>query len=163
MKTCFSFKTLIALAVVTAAAVNCQMQADEASVSTSENSAALPAGIPLGSPVGQVFKLAQAGVDPGVIQTYISNSPSAFDLRADDIIALTDAGVTTAPTSAKYWHVAEAVEALGGATAAEASSWLQTHYPNEPIGDIRAVNPDLTDQAHGALTVGVRVDDPQCG
>ena len=88
MKTCFSFKTLIALAVATAAAVNCQMQADEASVSTSENSAALPAGIPLGSPVGQVFKLAQAGVDPSVIQTYISNSPSAFDLRADDIIAL---------------------------------------------------------------------------
>lgn len=61
-----------------------------------------------------------------------------------DRIGDADAGVTTAPTSAKYWHVAEAVEALGGATAAEAASWLQTHYPNEPIGDIRANLEHLT-------------------
>ena len=92
------------LAVAAVAVVSCQTRAAETTVSTSENSATLPDGVPLGSPVGQVFKLAQAGVDPGVIQTYISNCPSAFNLQADDIIALTDAGVTAEMLNAMYAH-----------------------------------------------------------
>jgi hypothetical protein len=104
MKTYFHCKTSIALAVAIAAAVSFQSRASEATVSSSENDAALPAGIPLGSPVGQVFKLAQAGVDASVIQTYITNCSSAFNLQADDIIALTDAGVTSEMLNAMYAH-----------------------------------------------------------
>jgi len=43
-----------------------------------------------------------------------------------------------APTSAKYWRVAEAVEALGSASLAEVAQWMEAHYPNDPIGDLRA-------------------------
>jgi len=104
MKTYFPCRTLIALAVAAVAAVNCQSQAGEPAVSTSAGDSALPAGVALGSPVGQVFKLAQAGVDPSVIQTYISNCPGAFNLQADEIIALTDAGVSSEMMSAMFAH-----------------------------------------------------------
>ena len=104
MKTCFPNRTLIALAVALAAAVNGQGQTVGTTVSTSAGDNALPAGIPLGSPAGQVFKLAQAGVDASVIQTYISNCPTAFNLQADEIIALTDAGVSSEMVSAMFAH-----------------------------------------------------------
>ena len=104
MKTSFSCRTLIALAVAAVAAVNCQSRAGETAVSTSAGSSALPAGVALGSPVGQVFKLAQAGVDPSMIQTYISNCPGPFNLQADEIIALTDAGVSSEMVSAMFAH-----------------------------------------------------------
>ena len=54
---------------------------------------ALPAGIQTGSPLAQVVKLAQAGVDEGIIQAYVTNSASTFNLDSDKIIYLKDAGV----------------------------------------------------------------------
>lgn len=47
-------------------------------------------------------------------------------------------------SSAKYWRVAEAVEALEGGTVAEVQAWLGTHYPSDPIGDLRANLEHLT-------------------
>lgn len=47
-------------------------------------------------------------------------------------------------SSAKYWRVAEAVDAMGGGTAAEISAWLGTHYPDDPIADLRANLEHLT-------------------
>ena len=41
-------------------------------------------------------------------------------------------------TSAKYWHIAEAVEALGTATTAEVTEWIQRHYPDESVVDVRS-------------------------
>jgi len=41
-------------------------------------------------------------------------------------------------TSAKYWHIAEAIQSLGKATAAEVSDWLQQHYPSESVVDVRS-------------------------
>jgi hypothetical protein len=95
MKTPFSSKTLIALAVAVAAAAGYKSLANEQPIPPPAiaSDSALPANVPLGSPVGQVFKLAQAGVDISVIQNYISNCPTAFNLDADKIIALTDAGL----------------------------------------------------------------------
>ncbi len=55
--------------------------------------AALPSDIPPSSPVAQVIKLTQAGVDEGIIQTFITNSTSTFNLNSDRIIFLKDAGV----------------------------------------------------------------------
>ena len=54
---------------------------------------ALPAGILPDSPLAQVVKLAQAGVDQGIIQAYITNSTSTFNLDPDKIIYLKDDGV----------------------------------------------------------------------
>lgn len=42
-----------------------------------------------------------------------------------------------APSSAKYWHVAEAVEALGGpSSTAQIKDWLDHHYPGENHSDL---------------------------
>lgn len=55
-----------------------------------------------------------------------------------------DADTPKAPTSAKYWRVAEAIEALGSATLAEVGEWMEVHHPNDPIGDLRANLEHLT-------------------
>lgn len=48
------------------------------------------------------------------------------------------------PSAAKYWHLAEAVEALGAATVDEAVAWVVKHYPDDNIGDARANLTHLT-------------------
>jgi len=45
------------------------------------------------SPLAQVIKLVQAGVDGSVIMSYVSNSTSTFNLDSDKIIYLSDLGV----------------------------------------------------------------------
>jgi hypothetical protein len=45
------------------------------------------------SPLAQVVRLTQAGVDPGVIMTYITNSGSTFNLDSEKIIYVSDVGV----------------------------------------------------------------------
>lgn len=40
-------------------------------------------------------------------------------------------------TSAKYWHVAEAVAALGNASVADTKEWLSNRYPDEDLADVR--------------------------
>ncbi|HUB86457.1 MAG TPA: DUF6600 domain-containing protein [Verrucomicrobiae bacterium] len=55
--------------------------------------ATLPANISPDSPLAQVIRLAQAGVDESVILTYITNSTSPFNLTSDDIIYLKDLGL----------------------------------------------------------------------
>ncbi len=104
MKHYFASKTLIALAVAIAAAAGYESLANEQPIPPPANGSALPDNIQSGSPVAQVVKLAQAGVDVTVIQTYISNCPSAFNLDADKIISLTDAGVPSDMVSAMIAH-----------------------------------------------------------
>jgi hypothetical protein len=56
-------------------------------------SSALPADILPTSPLAQVIRLAQAGVDENVIMAYITNSSSTFNLNPDKIIYLKDIGL----------------------------------------------------------------------
>jgi hypothetical protein len=60
--------------------------------STTE-SAALPPNIFPTSPLAQVIRLTQAGVDESVIMTYVTNSGSTFNLNSDKIIYLKDIGL----------------------------------------------------------------------
>ncbi len=53
----------------------------------------LPPSIPSTSPLAQVIRLAQAGVEQSVILAYISNSSSMFNLDPDKIIYLKDIGL----------------------------------------------------------------------
>ncbi len=64
----------------------------------------LPGGILPESPLAQVIKLAQAGVDEGIIQAYITNSTSTFNLNSDKLIYLKDAGVPNSLASAMMQH-----------------------------------------------------------
>lgn len=51
---------------------------------------------------------------------------------------------TTTPSPAKYWRVAEAVEALGSGTLSEVEAWVNAHYRDDPLGNARADLEHLT-------------------
>jgi hypothetical protein len=53
----------------------------------------LPPNIYPNSPLAQVIRLIQAGVDTSVIMTYVTNSASTFNLDSDKIIYLRDLGL----------------------------------------------------------------------
>ena len=115
MKTRFASKTKIALAVAIAAAAAYESLANEQPIPPPTTASALPESISPNSPVAQVVKLAQAGVDAGVIQNYITNCPNAFNLDADKIIALTDAGVSAEMVNAMLAHDKNYLAALAAA------------------------------------------------
>lgn len=43
--------------------------------------------------IGEVVKLAQAGVGDSILMAYVTNSPTAFQLSSDDVVYLNDLGV----------------------------------------------------------------------
>ena len=90
MKVFFSTKTVIAVAVAIPVMVSAVSHAQSPAAQTG---IALPANIVPGSPLAEVVKLVQAGVDVATIQIYIVNSQNAFNLDADKIIFLRDEGV----------------------------------------------------------------------
>ena len=47
-------------------------------------------------------------------------------------------------SSAKYWRVADAIEALGSSTLAEVEAWDTARYPHDPLGNARADLEHLT-------------------
>ena len=63
-------------------------------------SVAPPPSILPTSPLAQVIKLVQAGVDESVIFSYVTNSTSTFNLDSDTIIYLSDLGVPNEVVSA---------------------------------------------------------------
>lgn len=93
MKTFPSSRVLVTVAIAVASVLCFQSQAGETSVSASVSDNTLPDNIQAGTPAAQVVKLVRAGVNASVIQTYITDCSSAFNLNADKIISLSDAGV----------------------------------------------------------------------
>jgi len=61
--------------------------------SSSVESDALPPYILPASPLAQVVRLAQAGVDENIIMTFVTNSSGTFNLDSDKIIYLKDVGL----------------------------------------------------------------------
>jgi hypothetical protein len=66
--------------------------------------AVLPSNISPTSPLAQVIRLAQAGVDQSVIMTYVTNSGGTFNLDSDTIIYLSDLGVPNELVTAMMQH-----------------------------------------------------------
>ncbi len=93
MKPFLTSKTIVALAVAIAAYASNVVNAYEQPIPPPAAENALPANIPPGSDLAQVFKLAQAGVELSVIKNFIANCHSRFDLDASKIIQLNDAGI----------------------------------------------------------------------
>lgn len=60
----------------------------------------LPPNINPSNPVGEVVKLAQAGVDEAVMLSYVNNATSMFNLASDEIIYLNDIGTPTSVVTA---------------------------------------------------------------
>jgi hypothetical protein len=129
MKNFFSSKTLIALAVAVAASASYTSLANEQPIPPPAGERALPAGIAPGSPVADVLKLVQAGVEASVIQTYIANCSSAFNVDAATIVELTDAGVPTNVVDAMLNHDKNLSRAPQAPATAPASN---NTYSSEP-------------------------------
>ena len=92
MKPFHCLKKIFAVATLAAAGHFCQAQDQPLSPEPST----LPSDIAPGSPLAEVVKMAQAGVAADTIQSYIANSPTAFNLDADKIIVLKDIGLSSA-------------------------------------------------------------------
>ncbi len=90
MKAFFHHKTLIALALAIATATSSVGQAQPM---PPPPAGALPANIVPGSPLAEVIKMVQAGVEATTIQSYVATVQSPFNLDADKIIFLKDEGV----------------------------------------------------------------------
>lgn len=60
----------------------------------------IPANLNLSAPAAELVKLAQAGLDEGVMLAYVTNSASTFNLSADQIVYLNDVGVAASVVTA---------------------------------------------------------------
>jgi hypothetical protein len=59
-----------------------------------------PEGIHPASPLAEMIKLAEAGMEEGVMVAYVTNSMSTFNLRPEDIIYLNDIGMPSSVVTA---------------------------------------------------------------
>ena len=92
MKPLFYSKTLIVMAVAVATAAAAVSQAQEQPIPPPATEGALPSDIVPGSPLADVVKMLQAGVDINTIKSYVLNCQTAFNLDADKILFLKDEG-----------------------------------------------------------------------
>src|SRR5450631_3089179 len=81
------------------------------------------------SPLAQVVRLTQAGVDPGIIMTYITNSSSTFNLDSDKIIYASDAGVPGAMVTAMMQRDQFLQQQFAAAQAAQQAQQVQPAQP----------------------------------
>src|SRR6516225_7281531 len=95
---------------------------DSAAAATVTNGAsnAAPPSAPISGPGAEVFKLAQSGVSDDVVLAFVNNSTSKYNLSADDILALKDAGLSQNVISTMISHDRGTARATktGGSTPA---------------------------------------------
>ncbi|HEV2692332.1 MAG TPA: DUF6600 domain-containing protein [Verrucomicrobiae bacterium] len=133
---------MIALAVTIIAAAGSVSKAQDQPPPPAAVDSTLPPDIDPNTPLAQVVKLAQSGVDISVIKNYIASSPGAFNLDADKIITLKDAGVPTEVVNAmldrdKALYAASAtpppVVSAPAPTSAPPDSSTETAPPDAPV------------------------------
>jgi hypothetical protein len=71
---------------------NSSAQTEPAPATAGVAPVAPPPDIPAGTPLAEVVRLTQAGVDQGIIMNYVTGSTGTFNLDSDRIIYLTDLG-----------------------------------------------------------------------
>ncbi len=94
MKTPLITKIFLVALAMTAAGNNASL-AQEQPKPPSADDISPPSLVQPGTPLAEVVKLVQAGVDLNIIKNYIANTPGTFGLNAEKIIYLNDAGVPT--------------------------------------------------------------------
>jgi hypothetical protein len=93
---------------------------------------ALPSDIEPDSPLAQVIRLAQSGVEESVLLAYVNNSGSAFNLTPDQIIYLKDLGVPNDVVTAMIQRDQQ-LGATANPTSTPASETTpQTETPAQP-------------------------------
>jgi len=93
-----------------------------------------PANVRTDGPVGDLIKLANAGVDSSVLLAFATNSASLFNLNAEEIIYLKDLGVPSAVVTAILQHDQASKELLANSNAplAPPADWQFVPQPAAP-------------------------------
>ena len=111
-------------------------QSDVDSASTSPDNApatgALPPDVDPDSPLAQVIRLVQAGVEQNVILTFISNSTNLFNLNSEKIIYLNDLGAPSEIADAMMQHDQQLQQAGTTTDTSEAPPPETTEAPAPP-------------------------------
>ncbi|MDX1951730.1 MAG: DUF6600 domain-containing protein [Verrucomicrobiota bacterium] len=81
-----------------------------------------PPTVDLSAPVLEIIKLAQANVGDSVLLAFIAKSENAFDLDADDILYLTDLGISDEVLAAMLNKEGKSLEAFSPSTNAIAAT-----------------------------------------
>ncbi len=149
MKFHLPLKTLLALTLAIAVVGSENPASAQSAPATSS---ALPAGIQPGTPTAEVVKLAQAGVDTSVIMNYINSCPGAFNVSADEIISLTDAGVSSDMVNAMIAHDKN-FSAATPPTAAPAPAPADTAATTPPPAPVTQADFDNTLSPYGQWIV----------
>ena len=104
-----------------------------------------PESVTLTPGLGEVVKLAQAGVGEEVILAYVEKYAGAFNLGADQILYLNDLGVSSTVVTSMLKHDGSSV------ASAPAPSALQTHaVSNVPLNPVYPAAPAPAPQAEVA-------------
>ncbi len=116
----------------------------------------------LSASAAEIVKLAQAGVDEGVMLAYVTNSPNAFQLTSDDIVYLNDVGVSGTVVTAMIQRD-QALGVSSNAAIASASSaytnqlvpaaGAPTPYATNPVADVQPEAPVIPEDAQQAANV----------
>jgi len=106
-------------------------------------SAVAPDPVPLSPPAREVVKMAVSSVPDGVIQAYINNSASTFDLTPDAIIHMQGIGVSSAVTAAMLTHDTQLRDNAAAAQTAPPS--VPQTAPPDMATTPAAPQPDYTD------------------
>jgi hypothetical protein len=85
-------------------APNDSAPANDSAAAANSAPIAAPPSAPISGPGAEVFKLAQSGVGDDVVIAFVNNSTSKYNLSADDILALKDAGLSQNVISAMISH-----------------------------------------------------------
>ena len=101
----------------------------------------LPPDILPASPLAEVIKLSQAGVNENVIMTYVTNSSGTFNLDSDKIIYLADAGVANEIVSAMMQHDQQLQQQMAAAPAPQPDS-TPAPNPNDTSTPVPQAEPE---------------------
>jgi hypothetical protein len=121
---------------------NAQTQPDSISSETTARSATpvTPPDILPTSPLAQVIRLTQAGVDQSVIMNYVTGSSSTFNLDSDKIIYLSDVGVPNDLVTAMMQRDQQLQQQFATAQATQQAQQTQPPQP-APIPETAPANP----------------------
>jgi hypothetical protein len=150
MKKLFSVSLLVGAAVVLASGVlpqnaNAQTQSPPPLAAEIPTTPVVPPpDIPSASPLAQIVRLTQAGVDEGIIMTCVTNSSGTFNLDSDRIIYLTDLGVPNNLITAMMQRDQQLQQQFAATQAAQQS---QPAPPPQPAPVSQTAPPGTTEVA----------------
>src|SRR5271170_2145515 len=99
----------------------------------SATSGELPTDISPNSPLAQVVRLAQSGVDESVILSYINNSGTAFNLTSDQIVYLKDLGMPNDAVTAMIQRDQQLGATTNATPAPAPGTTVPAETPAQPV------------------------------